>query len=225
MAETKRVSDQYTISAPSVIIDGNLTISGSTTSVETTNSTIKDNIIVLNNGEAGAGVAGGAGTAGIQIDRGSLPDVALRWNETADEWQLTTDGSTYVAIQTGSSGAAAGSDRSIQYNNGGALAGDTGLTWDGVYLEIGATSINSGSIGTTSSNSDLELFASGAGTIHLRSVVKLENEISDPSGIAGNNLLYAKTPDVGDTGLFFANTSNSDELISKSKAVFFGLIL
>ena len=58
MAETKRVSDQYTISAPSVIIDGNLTISGSTTSVETTNSTIKDNIIVLNNGEVGAGVAG-----------------------------------------------------------------------------------------------------------------------------------------------------------------------
>ena len=224
MAETKRVSDQYTISAPSVIIDGNLTISGSTTSVETTNSTIKDNIIVLNNGEVGAGVAGGAGTAGIQIDRGSLPDVALRWNETADEWQITTDGSTYVAIQTGSAGAA-GSDRSIQYNDAGALAGDAGLTWDGFNLDIGDITINSGSIGTNASNSDLELFASGAGTIHLRSVVKLENEISDPSGVSGNNLLYAKTPDVGNTGLFFANINNSDELISKSKAVFFGLIL
>jgi hypothetical protein len=224
MAETKRVSDQYTISAPSVIIDGNLTISGSTTSVETTNSSIKDKIIVLNNGEVGAGVAGGAGTAGIQIDRGSLPDVALRWNETTDEWQITTDGSTYVSIQTSATGAA-GSNGSIQYNDSGALAGDAGLTWDGFNLDVGDITINSGSIGTNASNSDLELFASGAGTIHLRSVVKLENEIADPSGVAGNNLLYAKTPNVGNTGLFFANTSNSDELISKSKAVFFGLIL
>ena len=224
MAETKRVSDQYTISAPSIIIDGNLTISGTTTSVETTNSTIKDNIIVLNNGESGSGVAGGSGTSGIQVDRGSLPDVAIRWNETTDEWQITTDGSTYVAIQTSAS-SAGGVNGSVQYNSGGALAGDAGLTWDGYNLVVGDVTVNSGSIGTNSSNSDLELYANGAGRIHLRSIVKLENEISDPSGVSGNNLLYAKTPDVGNTGLFFANTTKSDELVSKSKAVFFGLIL
>lgn len=224
MAETKRVSDQYTISAPTIIIDGNLTISGSTTSVETTNSTITDNIIVLNNGETGAGVAGGAGTSGIQVDRGSLPNVDIRWNESTDEWQITTDGVNYSAIQT-SSIAAGGSEGSIQYNSSGALAGDTELTWDGFNLNIGDVTINSGSIGTNVSNSDLEIYASGSGSIHLRSVVKLENEISDPSGVSGNNLLYAKTPNVGDTGLFFANTTKSDELVSKSKAVFFGLIL
>ena len=75
MAETKRVSDQYTISAPTIIIDGNLTVSGSTTSVETTNSTITDNIIVLNQGETGAGIT--AVTSGIEIERGSLTMSAL----------------------------------------------------------------------------------------------------------------------------------------------------
>lgn len=224
MAETKRVSDQYTISAPTIIIDGNLTVSGSTTSVETTNSSIKDNIIVLNNGETGAGVAGGAGTSGIQIDRGSLPDVAIRWNETSDKWEITTDGSTYGEIQSGASNAG-GSNGSVQYNSSGGLAGDTDLTWDGFNLNVGDITINSGSIGTNNSNSDLELYASGAGFVHLRSVVKLENEIADPSAVVGNNLLYSKTPAIGNTGLFFANTTKSDELVSKSKAVFFGLIL
>lgn len=224
MAETKRVSDQYTISAPTIIIDGNLTVSGSTTSVETTNSSITDNIIVLNNGETGAGVAGGAGTSGIQIDRGSLPDVGLRWNESAGYWEISNDGSTYGPIQSSAS-AAGGSNTSVQYNNSGSLAGDNDFTWDGFNLNVGDVTINSGSIGTNNSNSDLEIYASGAGAIHLRSVVKLENEISDPSTVVGNNLLYAKTPNVGNTGLFFANTTKSDELVSKSKAVFFGLIL
>ena len=50
MAETKRVSDQYKISAPAIVIDGNLTVMGSTTSVETINSVIQDNILVLNEG-------------------------------------------------------------------------------------------------------------------------------------------------------------------------------
>ena len=224
MAETKRVSDQYTISAPTIIIDGNLTVSGSTTSVETTNSSITDNIIVLNNGETGAGVAGGAGTSGIQIDRGSLPDVGLRWNESSGYWEISNDGSTYGPIQSTASGAG-GSNTSVQYNNSGALAGDNDFTWDGFNLNVGDVTINSGSIGTNNSNSDLEIYASGAGAIHLRSVVKLENELSDPSTVVGNNLLYAKTPNVGNTGLFFANTTKSDELVSKSKAVFFGLIL
>ena len=48
MAEVKRVSDQYTISAPLILLDGNLTVMGSTTSMETINSTIEDNIITLN---------------------------------------------------------------------------------------------------------------------------------------------------------------------------------
>jgi hypothetical protein len=224
MAEIKRVSDQYKITAPSIVLDGNVQITGSSTAVDVITSVISDTSITLNAGETGAGVSTLDTTAQIIVDRGSLPDVAIRWNEATDQWQITTDGSTYSAIQTSSS-TAGGSNGSVQYNDSGALGGDINFTWDGFNLNVGDITINSGSIGTNNSNSDLEIYASGAGAIHLRSVVKLENELSDPTTVSGNNLLYAKTPNVGNTGLFFANTTKSDELVSKSKAVFFGLIL
>ena len=86
MAETKRISDQYTISAPTIIIDGNLTVSGTTTSVETTNSTITDNIIVLNQGETGAGIT--AGSSGIEIERGSATNVSIVYDDTVDAFKV-----------------------------------------------------------------------------------------------------------------------------------------
>lgn len=84
MAEVKKINDQYTISAPTIIIDGNLTVSGSTTSVETTNSTLTDNVIVLNEGETGTGIT--AGTSGIEIDRGTEDSATLLFNEADDAW-------------------------------------------------------------------------------------------------------------------------------------------
>ena len=58
-----------------VVITGDLTVLGNTTTVDTANMTIEDNIILLNRGENNAGVAGGIGnnsSSGIEIDRGSL---------------------------------------------------------------------------------------------------------------------------------------------------------
>ena len=102
MAAVKRLNTSYTIDTADVIITGNLTVQGTQTAIETTNTTLKDNIIVLNDGEVGAGVT--LGTAGISVARGSLANVALRWNEAVDKWQVTSDGTTYsnlVASLTG----------------------------------------------------------------------------------------------------------------------------
>ena len=55
-----------------VVITGDLTVLGTTTTVETANMTIEDNIIVLNQGEAGAGITDSGNSSGIEIDRGSL---------------------------------------------------------------------------------------------------------------------------------------------------------
>lgn len=69
-----------------VVIGGNLTVQGTTTSVETTNTTITDNVITLNNGEVGAGVT--ATTSGIEIDRGSESNVSLVWDDSVDKWTV-----------------------------------------------------------------------------------------------------------------------------------------
>jgi len=70
-----------------VVIRGNLTVDGTMTSLKTVETIIKDNMIVLNDGEPGQGVT--AGKAGLEIDRGDGEDSAIfQWNETTDEFEL-----------------------------------------------------------------------------------------------------------------------------------------
>jgi hypothetical protein len=93
-----------TISTNTVYIDGNLFVGGNSTNVYKKDLSITDNTITLNAGEIGPGVT--LNTAGVEVDRGSLANVAILWNETLGTWTLTNDGTTYEAIQTGSSTAA-----------------------------------------------------------------------------------------------------------------------
>lgn len=79
-----------------VTVSGNLTVSGTTTSINTETLTVDDNLIVLNNNATGAP----SENAGIEVERGSSTNVALRWNESTDKWELTNDGSTYADIAT-----------------------------------------------------------------------------------------------------------------------------
>jgi hypothetical protein len=65
-------------------IGGNLTVQGSLTSLETTNTTIEDNIVILNKGEVGSSVS--SGTSGFQIDRGTGASTSLLWTEASNSW-------------------------------------------------------------------------------------------------------------------------------------------
>jgi hypothetical protein len=81
-----------------VNIYGDLTVTGTTTYVNTTTLNVGDNIITLNADEAGVP----SQNAGIEIERGTSTNTALIWNETTDRWQFTNDGSTYFNIPTSS---------------------------------------------------------------------------------------------------------------------------
>jgi hypothetical protein len=87
------------LKATDLTIDGNLVVTGTTASVESTNSTLKDNIIVLNQGETGAGVT--LVNAGLEIDRGTEDNAQLVWDEVTDKWQLKV-GTTVTDTLTGS---------------------------------------------------------------------------------------------------------------------------
>jgi hypothetical protein len=79
-----------------LIVNGDLTVSGTTTTVNSTETLVADRILTLNAGEVGDGVTNGA--AGIEVDRGSYTDVdnnlqtndiaSLLWNETDDVWEF-----------------------------------------------------------------------------------------------------------------------------------------
>jgi hypothetical protein len=77
-----------------LIVDGDITVSGTTTTVNTEQILLADNIITLNSNATGSATE----NAGIEVNRGSDPTVAIRYNETTDVWELSNDGSTYAAI-------------------------------------------------------------------------------------------------------------------------------
>ena len=85
-----------TVNAAALTLSGNLTVSGTTTSINTETLTVDDNIIILNNNVTGSPTE----NAGIEVERGTSTNVAIRWNETGDKWELTNDGSTYADIAT-----------------------------------------------------------------------------------------------------------------------------
>ena len=74
-----------------VTISGNLTVSGTTTTVNTETINLADNIILLNSNEAGAPTQ----NAGIEIERGTSTNVQFVWDETGDRW--TTGSNSIVA--------------------------------------------------------------------------------------------------------------------------------
>jgi hypothetical protein len=67
-----------------VIIAGNLTVNGTTTTVNSNTVEIGDAIIVLNSDETGAP----SQDAGIEVERGTAANVVFKWNETDDKWDL-----------------------------------------------------------------------------------------------------------------------------------------
>lgn len=80
-------------------VTGDLTVSGTTTSVNTEEVNIADNFVLLNSNATGSPTE----NAGIEIERGSGTNVQIRYNETDDAWELTNDGSSYDTIATGGS--------------------------------------------------------------------------------------------------------------------------
>ena len=211
MSKTQRVTGNLTVDPTGDFIvlsdtqiTGNLTVTGTETSISTTNSTIKDRQIVLNEGESGAGITGRY--AGIEVERGSLDNTWLVFDENDDNWKISYDGGSsfpdFVVSST------------------------TGLTTvvDDTSPELGGDlDINGFNIVSTVSNENIEIIPNGTGTLSVQAAIKLTDQ-SAPSAVNNATLLYAATAAGGGTGVYFVDGSTSDELVSKSKAIVYGLI-
>ena len=123
------------------IFSGNLTVNGTTTQVNTETLTVDDNIIVLNNNESGTP----SEDAGIEIERGTSTNVKLQWDESADVWQFTNDGSTYYSIPTTPmvrglvSVTDAGGDGTLAYNSSTGVITYTGISDAQVRSKVSVT--------------------------------------------------------------------------------------
>ena len=117
----------------SVLVAGDLTVTGTTTTVDSNNLTIEDNIITLNSGSSTAT------SSGIMVNRGDAVNPAvLYWDETTDKFKVVTtasDGSTTQTITDTAFAKMAGADpavnddfvtlRYFNANTGGSVSGTT----------------------------------------------------------------------------------------------------
>jgi len=108
-----------------LILSGNLTVSGTTTSINTETINLADNNIVLNSNATGSALE----DAGITIERGDDPNKTLIWDETNDYWTVGSE--TFVAA-----------------NFAGSLSG-TSVLADGVTATTQAALDNSTKVATT----------------------------------------------------------------------------
>ena len=81
-----------------VELSGNLLVRGTTTTVESITTTIKDNIITLNFGEDGAGIT--LNEAGIEIDRGQLANAFFKYDEDVQGFIAINGDSALIPFAT-----------------------------------------------------------------------------------------------------------------------------
>lgn len=79
-------------------------------------------------------------------------------------------------------------------------------------------------IQTVNTNGNIKLETNGTGKVEITYALQLDNPGATPAAVTNASLVYGGTVGTGSTGVYFRNTSNNDELISKSKALVFSMI-
>lgn len=93
------IADDKTMTAAGdVVISGNLTVSGTTTTVNSETVTFDDNILILNNNFSGSSPTE---NGGLEVERGTVDNAKFLFNETTDKWQVGI-GSSMSNLLTGS---------------------------------------------------------------------------------------------------------------------------
>lgn len=93
-----------TVTSTGVVVAGNFTVSGTTTTVNSNTVSVADNILTLNSDTTGAPTQ----NAGIEVERGDEANTQVRWNEGSTTWTFTNDGAVYYPLATGTDDLAEG---------------------------------------------------------------------------------------------------------------------
>jgi len=123
-------------------VDGNLTVSGSTTYLNTATLTVEDNKVLLNSSITGTPTT----DAGIEVERGDLPNSELYWDESEKKWSVSDGSATYVLSLDGHTHSASAI---TDFN-------------DAVDSEIDNYLVGSDSISISSGSVDITLSGSGS---------------------------------------------------------------
>jgi hypothetical protein len=200
MATYKNISSDWYISVDSgvgtIYVDGNLDVAGNITYVS--DIAVNDAFIIV-----AANNTGTVTSMGLVATRVANTSFAgLRYNSTANAWQISTSVSAngapvaaYANIATGTA-TVAGANTQVQFNDSGAFGATANLTFD---KSINQLTITAGS-------------------------QRLGNIGAAPAAVANSAVLYNLAPDLGASGVYARTTSTEDELITAVRARLFSII-
>lgn len=186
-------------------LSGNLTVQGTTTTVDSTIVNIGDNIIVLNS-------AGVAADGGIQIKdvTGTQHTGSLLWNASNDYWYSGISGSTHYRVAELASGTPITTNKITKVDSNGRLVAST-LTDDGTNISLTglltAANISSSgylyaggnlNVGGTSTISGAATFGS---TVGVTGITTLSGLLNANGGIAVDTNAFTVADTSGNTSI------------------------
>ena len=189
--------DYVVINTHTVEINGNLDVEGNLTYINVTELNVKDPFIVLNS----SNTASYPSNSGVLTHKTVSDFAGIRYDNTVSAWQISTSTDatgltgTWSNIAIGSA-SVAGANREIQFNDNGGFGANANLT-----------------------------FNKASSRLILDGAFVLAYTTNSPSSIASSSTVTSQSPNTGDTGIYFTNASNTDELISRNRAFVWSLIL
>ena len=142
-----------------------------------------------------------------------------------------TDGTDGNAILLGNNGAHIYIDQ-YQLEIGTAYGQNLSLSIGGgaksitLYDTSGNVNINADTV-STSPNSGALTVDGGVGikkNLYVGQTTTMKFQASDPTAPTGGVTVYTKNADLGNTGIYYVNSTTSGELVSKKKALAYSIV-
>lgn len=187
------------LTANDFLVQGNLTVQGTTTYINTQTLNVGDNIITLN---ADLGAVAPTENAGFEVNRGSSANVQFVWNETTDQWNIgntaiagtldVSSTSTFAGLITGTITSANNADyldgqHGAYYTNATNLS--TGTVPAARLPQANATSNGAVLILDSVTNTAVAIYAAAPNSV----------KTAYDAAIAANTLANTKVSKAGDT--------------------------
>jgi hypothetical protein len=199
---TDDITAQAVYASGNMIVQGNLTVNGTTTTVNSNEVSIGDAILLLNADEVGTP----SQNAGLEIERGTSANVSFVWNETLDRWYTTNNiqANSFSGSLIGNSDSASILETARTITIGGDTAGSADFDGSSNIL-INTTLANSGVVagtyGTSTSVPSFTVDAKGRITNVTTSTLDTVFDIAGDTGSDTVNLAGGTLSIVGGEGI------------------------
>ena len=207
MSTYKNVGGDYTITVNNgtgvMTINGDLNVRGNATYIDVKELKVDDPFITVAANNSGSGSGAAFPEQGLVAQTGTGTYAGLRFNNSTSTWQISpsvdANGAPVVDyFDIASAGAATpgAPENAVQFNVGNTFTGNSNFLFD-------------------------------AGNVRLTLVGHqvFGNIGSAPAAVANSVAVYHNQVGGGGTGLYARTSAGTGELVNKSRAIIFGLIL